>query len=516
MTEGRRFGTSEPGYPDDFFDRIVESSAAGIMTLDPTGVITYVNPRMCRILGYPPDALRSHRPQDFVDPDDLSHYLAAHNGVTREDVSIEWRARRADGIRVWLDESSSPLLDASGAPAGRCIVIADATQRKRIDASVSDITRHKDEFLATLAHELRNPLAPIANGLRMLHGAPAPAQETRVIGMVERQVDTLVRLIDDLLDVSRLNEADITLRKERVTLASVLTAAIETSQPRIDARSHHLIVDQPDGVVLDADPVRLCQVFANLLNNAAGQMRSEGTIWLTAVTTAGERPSLEVSVRDSGPSITDEEITALAKVFADPDDAWEHANDIGVGLALVHQLVRLHGGTVTVSAGPDRVGTEFRVSLPVAADSGSTPAVPPAELDRATLHGQRILIVDDNRDAADSLGMLLRGAGATTDVVYDGFSALAALSAFAPEVVVLDIGMPGLNGYDLARRIRQQSAGREMLLVAQTGWGQPVDRMRSAEAGINYHLVKPVEFDELYRTITSYLMAQSPHNFEVI
>jgi PAS domain S-box-containing protein len=506
MAMGEAPGTAEPAarYADDFFRQAMESSAAGIVTLDTAATITYANPSMGTLLGYPADALQGHRLQDFVDPDDLSHFLAAR----AEDATVaEWRACRPDGTRLWLDESSSPLVDATGAVAGRCIVITDAADHRRDDAPVRDVGRHKDEFLATLAHELRNPLAPIANGLKMLRSAAVPAQEARVIGMLERQVDTLVRLIDDLLDVSRLNDGDITLHRERVALDSVLTAAIETSQPRLDARSHHLIVEQPDGVTLDADPVRLCQVFANLLNNAAGQMRSEGTVWLTAEQVGGVRPSLLVSVRDSAPSIAAEEIDALARAFVNRDETWEHANGIGVGLELVDRLVRLHGGAITVAAGPDGIGTEFQVQLPLLA----TPAArrKPRTADRAiSLLDCRILIVDDNHDAADSLGMLLRHAGATIEVVYDGFSALKTMDQSLPDVVLLDIGMPGLNGYELARRIRERYAGRLPLLVAQTGWGQPVDRQRSTAAGIDYHLVKPVEFGELQRTISSYVQSR--------
>jgi len=363
--------------------------------------------------------------------------------------------------------------------------------------------KQKDEFLATLSHELRNPLAPIRNALHILRLAGADEQtRARVVDTMERQTANVIRLVDDLLELSRINEGRIELRRERVKLQAVLRGALETSAPLVEAAGHELVVHEPDEpILLNADPVRLIQVIANLLNNAAKYSEPGGRVVLTV---RREGDVAVISVRDSGIGIPAEMLDRIFEMFVQVDTSLERTRQgLGIGLTLVKRLVELHGGDVQARSEGRGKGSEFIVRLPAFADQrvarGDATASAPAgnERRRTDLVRFRILVVDDHHDSGESLATLLRLLGHEVRVVYDGPAALETARTFKPQVGLLDIGMPGMDGVELARRLRADLKQEDLLLVALTGYGRDEDRQRSSDAGFNAHLVKPVDVAEL-------------------
>ncbi|HEU4813823.1 MAG TPA: response regulator [Xanthomonadaceae bacterium] len=369
-------------------------------------------------------------------------------------------------------------------------------ERSRAERQLIAADLRKDEFLATLAHELRNPLAPLQNAvnirkLRRPEEADDPLQAT-----MERQLSLLVRLIDDLLDVARITRDKLTLRPRHTTLQSVLQAAVETATPLVETGGHELVLEVPEEPVqLLVDQERLAQLFANLLNNAAKYSDPGGRIDVVAT---AEGDDVEVCVRDRGIGLAPEQMDSIFDLGSQVDTAIERTRGgLGIGLTLVQKLVQMHGGRIRVRSPGLGQGAEFRVHLPrrmpgVVADDDSAdrPAAPAAAPGAAPC---RALVVDDNRDAADTLAMMLELLGHETRRLYDPHAVPAEVEAFAPDVVFLDVGMPGLSGYDLARLLRSQPGGDRLLLAAVTGWGQPEDRRRTREAGFDHHLVKPPE-----------------------
>ncbi|MFN8475055.1 MAG: PAS domain S-box protein [Anaerolineae bacterium] len=383
---------------------------------------------------------------------------------------------------------------------GRQLVLEtnrDITEQKRAEEALREADRRKDEFLATLAHELRNPLAPVRNAVQILKlqdSLDPSSQAARDI--IDRQVQHMVRLIDDLLDISRITQDKLELRKESVELASVLFQALETSQPHIERDGHEITVSLPsEPVYLDADPVRLAQVFSNLLNNATRYTPPGGQIWLTA-----ERHDREVivSVKDTGAGIPTDKLGTIFDLFAQLDRPPEQARSgLGIGLTLVKRLVEMHGGSVAAySDGPGQ-GSEFVVCLPVLDGPPGVDAAPPATTAVNGATHLRVLVVDDNVDIVESLMELMEIEGHTARAAHDGLEAVAVAEEFRPDVVLLDIDLPRIDGYEACRRIREQFWGKRMTLVALTGWGQKEARRRSHEAGFDYHLVKPVDLAEL-------------------
>jgi CheY-like chemotaxis protein len=358
----------------------------------------------------------------------------------------------------------------------------------------------KDEFLAMLAHELRNPLAPIRNAAKLLQLAvPANPETEWSLEVIDRQVDHMTRLIDDLLDISRINRGKLELRRRPVLLADVVQAALENASALVQRQSHHLRVSLPEAPVrLDADPVRLAQVLVNLLHNAAKFTPEGGEIRLEA-----ELPSpheVLIRVADSGVGIAPDDLSRIFDMFVQiGDESGGHRADSGqgIGLALVRNLVLLHGGTVEAKSEGRGRGSEFVIHLPRALADGATAPAPEAAAPRPSRGGRKILVVDDIPDNAMSLALLLRRVGHRVATAGSGLAALDAIAADPPEVVFLDLGLPDLDGFEVCRRIRAQESGRRMVLVALTGWGQDGDRRRGAEAGFDAHLVKPVEFGEL-------------------
>jgi len=399
--------------------------------------------------------------------------------------------------------------DAAGQPLRMLGINMDVTERKEAEEALREADRRKDEFLAMLAHELRNPLAPIRAGLHLLGVVEQDdPRSVRVREMLDRQVQHLVRLVDDLLELSRVSRGDIELRREPVELVSGIASALETSRPLIDERGHRFTVTLPaEPLVLDVDPVRLSQIVANLLNNAARYTDPGGRITLSAEPDGDE---VCIHVTDDGVGIP---LEMLARVFepftqVDRSSARSHRG-LGIGLALVKTLAEMHGGSVAASsAGPGK-GSDFTVRLPLARSGSAAAPARAADGAGASVAGRRILVVDDNRDAAESLGLLLETMGHEVRVAHAGGEGLLAVQAFAPAVVLLDIGMPDMDGYEVARRIRDEEGSARAVLVAITGWGQDEDRQRAREAGFDHHLTKPVDPAELQRLLTAGAPADS-------
>jgi signal transduction histidine kinase/CheY-like chemotaxis protein len=452
----------------------LESAGAGIWDLNvQTGAMIW-SPENCRLYGVEPERYvpKYETWRNLVHPDDLDRIERERQEDTRDS---RGELVRMLGINI------------------------DVTERKRMEDALREADRKKDEFLAILAHELRNPLAPLRTGLEILKRAGGNlALAENVCDMMDRALTQSVRLVDDLLDISRISRGKLVLKKERVELAAVVRAAVETSRPFVDEKEHELTVTLPSApVLLDGDPVRLSQVIANLLNNAAKYSDNGGRIQLLAKVESDEAL---VSVKDSGVGIATEDLPRVFEMFAQLDTASERSQGgLGIGLSLVKALVEMHGGTIEArSAGIGR-GSEFVVRLPVASSqtrtqihsigSGGTPALSSPK--------HRILIVDDNRLSSDSAAIALRLMGHEVITAYDGIEAMEVARTFRPNVVLLDIGLPKLNGYETARRIRDQSSGRGIFFIAVTGYGQEADRRRSIDAGFNYHMVKPVNFSEL-------------------
>lgn len=382
-------------------------------------------------------------------------------------------------------------------------ISAQVAARQAIEESrraLEDADRRKTEFLATLAHELRNPLAPVQNAVNILSLAGEDgALRERARETMDRQVSHMVRLVDDLMEVSRINRGKIDLQKRRTTVAEVVKSAIEASRPSIDAARHQLHVSVPEEpLLLDADAVRLAQVVSNLLNNAAKYTPERGQIWLSA---AREGAEVVLSVRDDGSGIPTDMLSKVFELFMQADHNYNRAQGgLGIGLMLVKTLVVMHGGSVVAkSAGPGQ-GSEFIVRLPLV-----TAPVSHVE-SRAAAYSfaeRRVLVVDDNHDAAETLGVLLELLGAHASIANDGQAALEALARHRPSIVFLDIGMPGMDGYEVARRMRQDRNGKNVTLIALTGWGQDEDRRRSKQAGFDHHLVKPLDLAMLRELMPS-------------
>jgi signal transduction histidine kinase/ActR/RegA family two-component response regulator len=373
-------------------------------------------------------------------------------------------------------------------------------ERQRAEEALRLADRRKDEFLATLGHELRNPLAPLLTALQLLKATGAADPTIRRVSVVmERQVSHLVRLVNDLLEVSRITRGLIEVQREPVDLGYAVQSAIDTSRPAIDAGGHALTVDLPaEPVVVYGDSVRLTQIFANLLTNAAKYTNAGGHIWVRVSRDANQAV---VSVRDNGIGIAADQLSSIFEMFTQVDRSTRFAQGgLGIGLTLVRSLVSMHGGRVHAQSRGLGTGSEFVVELPALSAQVLAPA--PSK-DVETLPPRRILVVDDNHDSADTLGALLARLGATVSVVYTGHAALEALDQFKPDVAILDIGMPGIDGYEVARRIRSMPQHAHVLLIALTGWGQDNDKRAARAAGFDHHVVKPLDIDALRAFLSS-------------
>jgi len=361
---------------------------------------------------------------------------------------------------------------------------------------LSETDRRKNEFLATLAHELRNPLAPMSNMLEVVKRANGDGEILKQAhDTIERQLGQMVRLVDDLLDLNRITHDRLELRRSEVELASVIQQAVEVARPLIDSAGQELTVELPDQpIYLNADRARLAQVFGNLLNNSCKYTRPNGRIWLQARLVGDE---VVVSVRDNGAGIPPDKLESIFDMFMQVDRSAERSQDgLGIGLTLVKRLAEMHGGSIEALSAGEEQGSEFVVRLPILQRPVEALSDDVKFSGEATSQ-RRILIVDDNKDSADSLAMLLEITGNKTYLAHDGVEAVEAIEKHRPEVVLLDIGLPKLDGHEVCRRIREQPWGKDIVVIALTGWGQEDDRRKSEEAGFDGHLVKPVDYEQL-------------------
>jgi CheY-like chemotaxis protein len=378
-------------------------------------------------------------------------------------------------------------------------------ERRRAEEALKQADRRKDEFLAVLAHELRNPLAPLRNTLRLVRPAgegPEADAIRSACSLMERQVDQLVRLVDELLDLSRISRGKVSLRKGLVELGPIVQQAVETVRPICESSGADIEIRLPaEPLYLDADPIRLGQAIANLLHNACKFSERGGKVRLEAEVADGAMPEVVVRVRDEGIGIAPDQLSRIFEMFAQVDTSVERSQSgLGIGLTLVRSLVEMHGGSVEARSDGIGKGSEFVVRLALRRD-GAPVELAAAVAESAPVSGRRVLVVDDNRDSAESLAMLLRHLGHTTEVAYDGEHALSTAESFRPDVLLLDLGMPRMSGFELCRRIRASDWGEEVLLIAQTGWGQDRDRERALEAGFDGHLVKPVDHEALLKLL---------------
>jgi PAS domain S-box-containing protein len=482
---------------------IIEASDDAVVSITLDGTITSWNAAAERIFGYTAaEAVR--RSIDLIIPpdrlDEEGTILAKLRRGERIDHSETVR-RAKDGRLVDISLTLSPVRDASGAVVGASKIARDITDRKRAETEREETNRRKDEFIAILAHELRNPLAPVRNAARYLKlRDSADPDVRRQVDVIERQVAQMSRLIDDLLDVSRISRGTLDLRRERVACTAIVGAAVDDCRDELLAKGHQLRVNMPgEPVEIEADRERLGQVLYNLIGNAAKYTHPSGRIEIT-VTTAPPC-TLVISVKDDGIGIPPAKLTEIFDLFARVDHSLDRQGGLGIGLTLVRQLAELHGGTIEARSEGIGHGSEFVLRLPVivttaAAEAALTepgPACTPL----------RILVAEDNPDAAESLMLLLQLGGHEVHVVFDGEAAVTAAEEVAPDVALLDIGMPQANGYEVARRIRDHARGKQIYLVALTGWGQDGDRRRAAEAGFDAHLVKPVPPEALDRLLAT-------------
>ncbi|HEX5716704.1 MAG TPA: ATP-binding protein [Thermoanaerobaculia bacterium] len=491
------------------FETLVNQAPLGVYLVDAGFHIREANPTTVSALG---DAVG---PGGVVgrDFEEILHVLWEQNYV--DEIMRIFRHTLETGESFAMRERAVRRIDRGGTeyyewrldritlPDGRHGVVCyfrDISQQvqareaiARLVGQLQEQDRRKDEFLATLAHELRNPLAPIRNALSILkHDQVKPEELNRTREMMERQVVHMVRLIDDLLDVSRISRGKLELRCGHVELAAVIHQAVETCRPTFEGAGHEVTVTLPlEPVYLDADSFRLSQVFGNLLSNACKFMEPGGRVWLTA---ERQGSGVVVSVTDTGIGIPPDKIDSIFEMFSQVDKTLERSQTgLGIGLTLAKRLVELHGGSIEArSAGPGK-GSEFVVRLPAVTEkSPPQPSQEPAE-EPAVTNRRRILVVDDNEDSAESLAILLTLKGNETHTASNGQEAVEAAARLRPDVILLDIGMPTMNGYEACRRIREQPGGDDVVIIALTGWGQDEDRRRSSEAGFNEHLVKPLD-----------------------
>jgi PAS domain S-box-containing protein len=491
---------------------IVESSDDAIVSKTLDGLIVSWNAAAVRIFGYQPEEIIGKSITTIIPPElhgEERHILDRLRRGERIDHFDTVRMCK-DGRRVQLSITVSPIRDASGTIVGASKIARDISERKRAEEELQksrqalhEADRRKDEFMALLAHELRNPLAPIRYALATARKCDRTAeQQRRAEEIIERQVAHMSRLLDDLLDMSRITRGMLELKLADTELTVVLGTAIEAARPFLDAKGHNLSLDLPKQAVrLVADSVRLAQVFSNLLINAAKYTDSGGRIELRAAQIDNE---VVVSVRDNGMGISTDMMPRLFTMFAQDSTVVHHSEGgLGIGLALTRGVVDLHGGRVEArSDGPGR-GSEFIVTIPLGAGKLAEPDADADQDVPLAGGGLKVLVVDDNRDAADCCSTLLELSGHSVQAAYTGHEALAIAAKARPHVVVTDIGLPDIDGYEVAAKIRAAPWGRRMVLVAVTGWGQESDKQRAFSAGFSHHLTKPIDPDTLESLLQS-------------
>ena len=513
ITERRR-AEEALGKQSEWLRVTLASIGDAVITTDTQGTVTYLNGVAESVTGWKSDEAAGQPLETVFHIVNENTRKAVENPAARalkEGVIVGLANHTVliakDGTEKAIDDSAAPIRDEQGKLAGVVLIFRDITERRRVDnelrqyaANLSESNRRKNEFLAMLAHELRNPLAPIRNAVHVLQltGGNAAAVKS-ASEMLERQIGQMVRLVDDLLDVSRISRGKIELCKERVELASVVNHAVEAARSLVECMEHELTVTlPPQPVYLNADPTRLAQVVGNLLNNACKFTNKGGRICLTV---EREGKQAVIRVRDNGIGIAADHHSRIFDMFTQVDTSLERSvGGLGIGLMLVKNLVEMHDGMVEVYSAGLGQGSEFVVRLPILVETAKPPPEPTVS-EPTPPTSRLILVVDDNRDSAESLAMLLKLMGNKTHTAYDGLEAVEAAATVRPDVILLDIGLPKLNGYEACRRIREQPWGKNMVLVALTGWGQEEDRQKSREAGFDGHIVKPVDHAALTKLL---------------
>lgn len=480
---------------------LVEAMRQGAVTLSDDGTVLYCNRRFAEMLD---------RPHERVVGAAFAAFFPAADRTLLKEILRDARTAPRQGELRLLRAAETPLpvsVAAGPLPLGEktavSLIVTDLTSQK-LYRDLQDVDRRKDEFLAMLAHELRNPLAPIANAVQMLclKGGSGDSEVAWACEVIDRQVQQLTSIVDDLLDVSRITRGKITLNLQPLDVAALVSRAVETSRPLIASRGHTLEVTlPPEPLTVEGDETRLVQAVTNLLNNAAKYTEEGGQVSLDV-----EREGSDVLIRvcDTGVGMSPEMLGTIFDLFVQAERSLDRAQGgLGIGLTLVKRLVELHGGTVSASSDGPGCGSEFVIRLPLKVEYPA-PAAPPAPpRPEAAAVSRRVLIVDDNQDAAKALSLLLKFTGHQTLTCPDGPSALDAASAFRPDVVLLDIGLPGMNGYEVAQRLREHPDTQRTVLVALTGYGAEEDRRRSHEAGFDHHFVKPIGFPDLKALLDS-------------
>nr|MBS0021649.1 PAS domain S-box protein [Gammaproteobacteria bacterium] len=478
---------------------IIKSTNDAIIGKTLGGIVTSWNGGAERLYGYTADEVIGQTIARLVPPDRPDEVPGILARLGRGEFVDHFETVRVckDGSLRDVSLNISPIKDTQGQIIGASAIARDITERKETEKKLREFDRRKDEFLAMLGHELRNPLASLANAVEILRMVQDPETVEKSRAIMQRQLAQLTRLVDDLLDVSRISQGKLHLQRSRIELAAVVRSALEDIQELVEQRGHKLSVTFPEvPIFLEADPIRLSQVLTNLLTNAAKYTPPGGHIELLVEwREAGAR----VSVRDNGLGIPPDKLDSAFEMFGQLDRTLETTyKGLGVGLSLVKSLVELHGGTIEAHSDGLGKGSAFRVWLPIAStieasqqgtQSGAVAAPP--------LATRRVLLVDDNPDVAHSLARLMEMLGHETRIAFDGLEAVEVAAVFQPHLVLLDIGLPKLDGYDAARRIRAQPWGEQMVLAAVTGWGQEVDRQRAKVAGFDHHLTKPVKIEAL-------------------
>jgi PAS domain S-box-containing protein len=495
------------------FVALIETSTDFIGMCDINGIPFFVNRAGLEMVGLENlEEARRTPVAEFFFPEDqdriMNEFFPSVLEKGHGEVEVRFRHFKT-GVASWMAYKLLKLPGADDDPIAFATVSQDITERKRMEDSLlrltsdmSEADRRKNEFLATLAHELRNPLAPMSNMLEVLKHAEGDSELIkRAHETIARQLAHMVRLVDDLLDLNRITHDRLELRKGEVELSSVIHQAVEAARPLIDGASHALYITLPDKpIYLNGDPARLAQVFSNLLNNSSKYTQPGGTIWLSATRMEGE---VVVTVKDNGAGIPNDKLGSIFDMFTQLDRSAERTQGgLGIGLTLVKRFVEMHNGSIEAKSAGTGEGSEFTVRLPIL-ERVPERATPSPVSTRDTTSNRRILIVDDNFDSAESLATLLEITGNNTSMAHDGLAAIEAIEKQRPEVVLLDIGLPKLSGHEVCRRIRQESWGKEIIVIALTGWGQEEDRRKSKEAGFDGHLVKPVNHDELLKLLSS-------------
>ena len=495
----------------DFF----ENAAVGLHWVGPDGTVLRVNQTELNLLGYTREEYVGHHISEFhADApviDDILKRLSCGECLQ----GYEARLRCKDGSIKHVLISSNVLWEDGKFIHTRCFtrditpqkqaemaLREEISTRQRAEAALREADRRKDEFLATLAHELRNPLAPIRQAALIAKSREATAaQKQWSHDVISRQVQNMSLLLDDLLDVSRVTRGTLELRLQATDLAAVVDAAVETARPTIEAKGHRFDLELPaEPVVLPADPLRLAQILSNLLTNAAKYTDPGGAIRLRATS---ENEQVTISISDTGVGLAPDALSNIFVMFSQVQASRARSEGgLGIGLALAKGLVKLHGGVIEARSDGLGKGSEFIVRLPRRTILDSRQPEPAGRVGVRT-RPRRILIADDNRDAAESLALLLRLEGHEVTVVHNGREALGMFDTLLPEVAVLDIGMPDLDGYEVARQLRQHSLGRAVMLIAVTGWGQEADKSRALAAGFNHHFTKPIQPEELILLLRS-------------